>query len=144
MQIGFSPGSFSFDGVSGVKTATEVISENSKTFRTKQSHETMVEATLKNLVAIIVDFGDLYGLIEGESKYNVTVTFDDSIAQDRTQDAQYYIGLVAAGLISKKKAMMKLFNLSEEDAELEIQTIHEESRTTNDMSIDLFGLDGDA
>ncbi|WP_269212632.1 hypothetical protein [Streptococcus equi] len=40
--------------------------------------------------------------------------------------------------------MMKLFNLSEEDAELEIQTIHEESRTTNDMSIDLFGLDGDA
>ncbi|HEM6241169.1 TPA: phage portal protein [Streptococcus suis] len=144
MQIGFSPGSFSFDGASGVKTATEVISENSKTFRTKQSHETMVEAALKNLVAIIVDFGDLYGLIKGESKYDVTVTFDDSIAQDRTQDAQYYIALVGAGLISKKKAIMKLFKLSEKDATSEIEAIREESQTPSDTAVDLFGLGGDA
>ena len=143
MQLGFSPGAFSFDAQGGIKTATEVISENSKTFRTKQSHETIVEATLKSLVDIIVNFGDLYGLIDGESVYETTVSFDDSIAQDRNQDAQFYVSLVGAGLMSKKNAIMKLFNLSETDAEAEVLAIQSENQVANDSSVDLFGLGGD-
>lgn len=144
MQIGFSPGAFSFDAQGGIKTATEVVSENSKTFRTKQSHETIVESVLKQLVDIIVNFGDLYDLIDGDSVYDTTVTFDDSIAQDRNQDAQYYVSLVGAGLISKKKAIMKLFNLSEQDAEAELETMRGENPAVDSSSVDLFGLGGDA
>ena len=34
LQVGFSAGTFTFDKASGIKTATEVISENSKTYKT--------------------------------------------------------------------------------------------------------------
>src|SRR5690606_31265168 len=61
MQIGFSAGAFTFDG-QGVKTATEVVSENSKTYRTKNSHEVVVEEALKELIACIVQAAELYGL----------------------------------------------------------------------------------
>src|SRR5699024_4615353 len=49
MQTGFSSGTFTFDGQS-MKTATEVVSEQSKTFKSKQSHEVIIEATLQELI----------------------------------------------------------------------------------------------
>src|SRR5699024_1117020 len=44
-QTGFSAGTFSFDG-QGVKTATEVVSENSTTYQTRSSYLTQVELFL--------------------------------------------------------------------------------------------------
>ena len=41
-QVGFDPGTLSFDASRGLKTATEVISENSKTFGTVQAHENII------------------------------------------------------------------------------------------------------
>ena len=38
-QVGFDPGTLSFDAQRGLKTATEVISEDSKTFGTVQANE---------------------------------------------------------------------------------------------------------
>src|SRR5690606_30641801 len=82
MQTGFSSGTFTFDGKS-MKTATEVVSEQSKTFKSKQSHEVIIEAALQELIHSIVAIGELYGMINAPDDYEIAVSFDDSIAEDK-------------------------------------------------------------
>ncbi|REK58984.1 MAG: portal protein [Geobacillus sp.] len=142
MQIGFSAGSFTFDG-KGVKTATEVVSENSKTFRTKQSHETVIEAGLQELVEVIIQVAELYGFFSRPAeKYKVSVTFDDSIAEDQTAEINKQVLLVTNGLTSKKRAIMKVHGVTEEEAEKILQEILKEQQTVTAQAIDLFGMQG--
>lgn len=138
MQIGFSAGAFTFDG-QGVKTATEVVSENSKTYRTKNSHEVVVEEALKEFIACIVQAAELYGLFTAPEDFEVTIDFDDSVAQDRDSNADYYLKLRNAGLISAKTALMRILDLTEEQAEEEIRRMNEERAIAS--AEDLFGGD---
>lgn len=125
MQIGFSSGAFTFDGKS-MKTATEVVSENSKTFRTKQSHENVIEQGIADLIECIGVVAELYQLYTKPAEYEVTVTFDDSIAQDRLADINEQILLVGSRLQSRVKAIMKIHGLTEEEALLLIEEIQKE------------------
>lgn len=140
MQIGFSAGSFSFDGQS-MKTATEVVSENSKTFRTKQSHETIIEEGIKEMVDFIVDLADLFKIFPKPADYEVTVTFDDSVAEDKLGDLNYWVQLVSNELATKKRAIMKVLGLTEDEAEKELQDIAEERKQGTPEMIDFFGID---
>jgi A118 family predicted phage portal protein len=139
MQIGFSAGSFTFDG-QGVKTATEVVSENSKTFRTKQSHEIIIEAAIQELVDVIGQVAELYGFFSVPDKYEVTVKFDDSVAQDKTAEEARWVQLVTAGLAPKRLAIQGIFGLSEEEARALLEEIREEQKTVTAQAIDLFGM----
>ncbi|MBG0964174.1 phage portal protein [Bacillus sp. SRB1LM] len=141
MQTGFSAGAFSFDG-QGVKTATEVVSENSKTFKTKQSHETILEDCIRDLVDVIVDIAALYGTFSTNEDYEVTVTFDDSIAEDQTAEINKQILLVTNQLTSKVKALMKVHGISEEEAEQLLKQIIEENRMAMPENVDFFNLEG--
>ncbi|WP_342045928.1 phage portal protein [Bacillus sp. OTU530] len=139
MQTGFSPGAFKFDA-SGMKTATEVVSENSKTFRTKQAHETVIEAAIKELIEAIVQVAELYEMFSApDEPYEVTVTFDDSIAEDTSAIANRQIMLVTAGLQSKLRAIMKVQGITEEEAQEILAEIQEENKTLTPEISDLFG-----
>lgn len=127
MQTGFSSGTFTFDGQS-MKTATEVISEQSKTFKSKQSHETIIEAGLQELIDSIVAMGELYGMINAPGEYEVVISFDDSIAEDKGAEINQQTQLVAAGMQSKKRAIMKVQGVTEEEALEIIQEIIQEER----------------
>lgn len=127
MQTGFSTGTFTFDGKS-MKTATEVVSEQSKTFKSKQSHENIIEAALQELIDSIVAIGELYGMINAPEEYEVAVTFDDSIAEDKGSEINQQTQLVAAGMQSKKRAIMKVQGVTEEEAQQILQEIIEEER----------------
>lgn len=142
MQIGFSAGSFSFDGQS-MKTATEVVSENSKTFRTKQSHETIIEEGIIELVEIIVALAELYSLFSSPEKYETSVTFDDSVAEDKLGDLNYWIQLVSNELATKKRAIMKVLGLTEDEAEKELLAIREENLQGTPEMTDFFGMNKD-
>ena len=139
MQIGFSSGSFSFDGQS-MKTATEVISENSKTFRTKQSHEVLIAEGIKGLVDLIVELAILGKVFASVEDYDVRVTFDDSVAEDKLGDLQYWVQLVTNQLCTKKRAIMKVLGLTEEEAEEELIKIMEENKAITPNDIDFFGM----
>lgn len=127
MQTGFSSGTFTFDGQS-MKTATEVVSEQSKTFKSKQSHEVIIEAALQELIGSIVAMGELYGMVSVPADYEVAVTFDDSIAEDKTAEITQQIQLINAGIQSKKRAIMKVHGLTEDDALAMLQEIIAEER----------------
>lgn len=139
MQVGFSAGAFSFDG-QGVKTATEVVSENSKTFRTKQSHETIIEDGIRDLVDIIIEIAALYDEFESTDDYEVTVTFDDSIAEDQTAEINKQVTLVMNGLTTKKLAIMKIHGVSEEEAERIVEEIQNENKLVMPEGVDFFGM----
>ncbi|MCP1285388.1 phage portal protein [Bacillus sp. S0635] len=140
-QIGFSAGAFSFDG-QGVKTATEVVSENSKTFRTKQSHETIIEDGIQELVDSIIDIAVLYGEFDGPAgDYEVTVTFDDSIAEDAAAEINKQVILITNGLNSKKRAIMKIHGVTAEEADKLLQEILAENKTATAEKMDFFGME---
>lgn len=128
MQIGFSPGVFSFDG-QGVKTATEVVSENSKTFQTKNSHETVIEEGIINLITSICEVAKLEKLFAVPDDYEVTVDFDDSIAEDRDANANFYLKLVNNGLMPRYMGLMHILKVPEEQARELIKEAKEEAAT---------------
>lgn len=150
-QIGFDPGTLSFDAARGMKTATEVISENSKTFGTISAHENIIRDTLTDMVHAIFDLAVRYGLTwEGQSVesliaggYEVSVKFDDSIIQDRQQNINEGTMLVGAGLMSKKKFMMDTLGYTEDVADKELAQINEERKSNSVDVTRLFGSVGE-
>src|SRR5690625_2262953 len=125
MQTGFSSGTFTFDGQS-MKTATEVVSEQSKTFKSKQSHEVIIEEGLLELIDSILAIAETFGLFTSRDELDVKVAFDDSIAEDKNAEINKQVQLVSSELQSKKRAIMKIFGVTEDEALLIIEEINEE------------------
>ena len=146
-QIGFDPGILSFDASKGMKTATEVISEDSKTFSTVKAHENNFRSSLEQMVHAIFELAVQYNLTyKGQSikslvsgGYDVAVKFDDSIIQDKNADINQGTMLVGAGLMSKKKFMMDTLGYTEEEAVKELAEIKDESSMNAVEVTRLFG-----
>ncbi|WP_180233363.1 phage portal protein [Bacillus thuringiensis] len=137
MLVGLSPGTFTFTAT-GLKTATEVISENDETFKTKQSHEIMVEEFIKDLIHAIITLG---GIVEPQTftkppqDFSVTITFDDSIAESKETKLNNIVTQVTNGFMSKLEAIMELRGLEEKEAVQVLEQIQKENRTiTPDMT----------
>lgn len=109
MQVGFSAGTFTFDEHTGLKTATEVVSENSKTYKTIKTIQNQLRPAIEHLVRNIIDVAILYDMdIDGQRieslvapGYSVNITFDDGVTQDRQTNINEGVMLVGAGLLSK-------------------------------------------
>ncbi|MDN6288875.1 MAG: phage portal protein [Tetragenococcus koreensis] len=140
MQTGLNPGTFRFDGT-GIKTATEVISQNSETYQTKNAHEQLVDKGIKDLITTIVDVGKLYKLYKGPDEFGVTLDFDDSIAQDRNQNMAYYSSMYNSKLMPHLYSVMRANDLTEKEAQEWIDMMKQEngSAVTDEMS-DAFGV----
>lgn len=140
MQVGLSAGSFTFDGKS-VKTATEVVSENSMTYRTRNSHLTNIEQFIQELIISLCELAsetyDENGqpLYKGEvpSKEDIGVDFDDGVFQNKDAMLNYYGRAVQMGLMPSYKAIQEVFKLSEEDSIKWYQSITNERRGANPL-----------
>ena len=151
LQLGFSANTFSFDRQEGLKTATEVVSENSKTFKTIKSVQNQLRPMIEHLVKNIIDVAILYGMQwRGQSVeslaaggYEVQVTFDDGVTQDRQTNLNEGVMLVGAGLLSKFKFLTDRKygqGLTEKDALAELERIKAEKvETVNEEQVRLFG-----
>ena len=130
LQTGFSSGTFSFDGQS-VKTATEIISENSETFSTRSDNVLLVEEALKELITTIFELASAYKLFELSKKLGINIDFDDGVFESQDAKADYYSKLVTVGLSSKLNAIQKLMGVTEKQAK---QMIYE-------MRAEMFDMD---
>ena len=146
-QIGFDPGTLSFDATKGLKTATEVVSENSKTFGTVRAHENNIREGLERMVRAIFELAAHYGITwQGQTiesliagGYDISVKFDDSIIQDKDAEINQGTMLVGAGLMSKKRFMTEVLGYTPEDADAELAQIKTEG-TGNAVDVTrLFG-----
>lgn len=152
LQVGLSAGTFSFDAKNhGVRTATEVVSENSKTYKTVRNFQNMVRPAIIRLVENIIAVGALYDMeIDGQKiadlqarGFEVNVAMDDGITQDRQTNINEGIALVGAGLMSKKTFLTDPKYgqaLTEEAALAELEQIANEGRV-NAITIDRLNMD---
>ena len=138
LQLGFSSGTFTFDQSQGLKTATEVISENSKTYKTVKGNQMQIKLAVNRIVDAIVQLASLYDVqydgysIRALSKYGweSKVVFDDSILQDRQTNINEGILLTNNGLMSKKRFMIEKLGYTEEEAIQELAEIRNEGSVT--------------
>lgn len=139
LQTGFSSGTFSFDGQS-VKTATEIISENSETFATRSDNVLIVEEALKELVVTIFELAASYNIFSSEKKFGINIDFDDGVFQSQDSKAAYYAKLTSMGLTSKKLAIQKIQGVTEKKAEEILAEIKKEQAPKLDTTdIGMYG-----
>ncbi|HEM1440042.1 phage portal protein [Listeria monocytogenes] len=117
MQVGLSAGTFTFDE-NGLKTATEVVSEKSETYQTKNSHSQLIEQGIKEMIVSILEVGKLINAYSGEivELDTITVDFDDSIAQDEDTTINRYTNAKNQGMIPLKIALQRAWNITEAEA----------------------------
>ena len=112
---GFDAGYFTFDGQS-MKTATEIISENSHTYKTREAYRDVLNAGLMQLFRVINKLGKIYG-IAGATDADPNIVWDDGIIEDRNSRAKYHEDLYAQGLEDRVSAIKAIHGLDNEAAQ---------------------------
>lgn len=140
-QTGLSAGTLSFDASGGVKTATEVVSENSKTYRTKRDHQNLLREAIEELIDAIIILGVATGRIP-QADYDITIGFNDNVIVDDNTVIDNNIKLTSAGLKSKLKAIMEVQKCAEKEALEELERIKSEESISGTPD-DWFGGEGD-
>lgn len=141
MQIGVSSGMFTFDG-QGMKTATEIVSENSDTYQMRSSIVALVEQSIKELCVSMCELGKAVGVYSGEIPEldDISVNLDDGVFTDRHAELDYWAKMVAAGFSTKKRAIGKTLNISGVEAEKELNAINSELPPMNDAELAIYGM----
>lgn len=118
MQIGVSAGMFTFDGKS-MKTATEIVSENSDTYQMRNSIVSLVEQSLKELIISILELAKGYKLYSGNipDMDAISINLDDGVFTDRNAELDYWMKMVTAGFAPKVTAIEKTMNVTEDKAQ---------------------------
>lgn len=107
LKCGFGPKRYKFDS-SGVKTATEIISENSDMYRMIKKHEIILEDALKELIRIIIRLGIVIGeQLNPDS--DITIDFDDSIIEDKETERKQDMQDVSAGIMRPEEYRAKWY-----------------------------------
>lgn len=144
LQLGFSATTFSFDESAGLKTATEVVSENSKTYKTIKTVQNQLVPALEHLVRNIIDVAILYGMTwNGQSVeslaaggYEVKVIFDDGVTQDRQTNLNEGVMLAGAGILSKFTILTDRkygIGMTEKEAMAELERVKAEQTARVDV-----------
>lgn len=139
MQIGVSSGMFTFDG-HGVRTATEIVSENSDTFQMRNSIVSLVTQAIKELCISMCELGKYHGIYNGNipGLDDISVNLDDGVFTDRHAELDYWMKMVAAGFASQKRGIAKTLNITEEEAAKEWAEINGELPPESDAELALY------
>lgn len=141
MQLGVSAGMFTFDGRS-MKTATEIVSENSDTYQMRNSIVALVEQSLKELVVSIFELARAYDLYNGQVPDidDISINLDDGVFTDRNAELNYWIKVVNAGFGTQLQAIEKVLNVTPEKAkaikgEIDNETVDAVNRSEEDIAV---------
>lgn len=143
MQIGVSAGMFSFDGKS-MKTATEIVSENSDTYQMRNSIVSLVEQSLKELIVSMLELAKAYKLYTGNipEMDKISINLDDGVFTDRNAELDYWIKVVNAGFGTDTMAIEKVLNVTPQKAkkikaEIDGNVIDDvnDERSSDDVSV---------
>lgn len=119
LKCGFGTERYKFDS-SGVKTATEVISENSDMYRMIKKHEIILEDVLKELIQIIIRLGIVLGNPLNPDT-EITIDFDDSIIEDKQAERQSDRQDVSMGAMPLWEYRAKYYGETEEKAKASVE-----------------------
>ena len=115
LKCGFGTEHYKFDS-SGVKTATEIISENSDMYRMIKKHEIILEDALDQLITIIIRLGlVLHEPLNPDCE--IVINFDDSIIEDKETERNRDRQDVSMGVMSHAEYRAKWYGETLEEAQ---------------------------
>lgn len=113
---GFGANGYKWDS-GNVSTATQVISENSKMFRTLHKHESVLRTAIIDMAHSLLNFEAIYnGDKSIDLNATITVDFDDSIIEDTAEIKRQAMLEFNAGLIDAIEYYKQIYKLDEEQA----------------------------
>lgn len=142
MELKLSVGTFSFDGKS-MKTATEVVSENDLTYRTRNNHVNEVEKFIKGLIVSVLELAKATtwngkSLFDGDipTFEHIGVDFDDGVFQDREALLTFYGKAKTFGLAPSVEIIQRVFKIPKDTAEQWLKEIKAEQLGMEPANID--------
>lgn len=116
MQTGLSEGSLAYrDGT--IKTAAEVVSRNSRTYRTQSFYRRMISLGMASVAENICLLGKMAGQLGAGAAETASLKFADGVSEDEGTRTDRAIKLYSAGLISRARALSQIYGISLEEAE---------------------------
>lgn len=114
-ECGFGSEGYKWEG-GNATTATQIISENSKMFRTLQKHELVMRKAIVDMVKGLLFVDGTLGGSGVESDVTVTVDFDDSIIEDTAELKRQALQDLTVGNISKQQYFRDVYKLDDKQA----------------------------
>lgn len=107
-----------------IKTATQVVSENSATYQTRNSYLTNIEYGIKQLIIAILELSQRVTTNAGAQLYTgeipdketIAVNFDDGVFVDKAAQTDTWIKLFSAKLATQAQAIAKVQGVTDEEA----------------------------
>lgn len=126
-NVGLGADYFSLDKKGGLKTATEVVSDNSDLYRSIKKQEISLEDTLIDFFASLIEIDRVYKLtgVNTDPK-EVSIDFDDSVIEDTNAIFERNLKLYQLGLISKEQFFMNTEKFTSEQAQEFVQKQYED------------------
>ncbi|WP_371190541.1 phage portal protein [Weissella viridescens] len=140
-NVGLSQGTLTTDGAINDKTATEVVSDNSATYRTRSSIITQCEKQLYGLIRSILELANL-PLFDGKTLINydiqknpidINLHFEDGVFVDKDAQAKQDMLIVQQGMMPKVEFLQRNYGLSEEDAKRWVQDAQDDVANDDDV-----------
>ncbi|MBS0949529.1 phage portal protein [Weissella minor] len=150
-NVGLSQGTLTTDGAINDKTATEVVSDNSATYRTRSSIITQCEKQLYGLIRSILELANL-PLFDGKALLNydiqknpidINLHFEDGVFVDKDAQAKQDMLIVQEGMMPKVEFLERNYGLSEEDAKRWVQEAQDDAAKDDPLPTDQRGMFGD-
>lgn len=132
-NCGFGANGYKWDN-GNVSTATQIISENSKMFRTLKKHELLLEDAIINMVRGLLFIEKNFGKeISIDENAEITVNFDDSIIEDTAEIKRQATSELNLELISKQEYYRKVDKLGDKEAKQRAEKMAKELQEEQEM-----------
>lgn len=138
IQCGFGAGYYSYDHKTGVKTATEVVSDQSVLFRNKKKDDIVIESALRGLASAIIELNNTFTDATAIAiKKGISIDLDDSIIEDKAATRQNALIEFNAGVIDEVEYLMETRKWTEKQATDFIK--RRDKRSPKPVTQDFFG-----
>lgn len=115
MQVGLSEGALSFKSGT-LNTATEVVSRNSRTYRTACFYRKRIAKGLSDVAENICLLGKMSGELSQNASDTASIRFADGVCEDEGTKIERTLSLLNNGLISKSRAISEIYGISLDEA----------------------------
>lgn len=115
MQAGLSDGALSYSGGT-IRTAAEVVSRSSRTYRTQAFYRRLISQGLSEMVGSICAVGKMAGLLSDGACESASAMYGDGAAEDDGTRVDRALKLYASGVISRARALSQIYGVSLEEA----------------------------
>lgn len=118
MEVGLSPNTFSITNSGGIKTATEVVSEDSETYKTRNEHVSSIRDSIIDLIISTFELAK-FVKVEGKPLYTgqiperdeIGIDFDDGVFNDKSAELNFIGKARVNRLMPQVEAIMRLNGL---------------------------------